>query len=73
MYTPFVVVDQNVKEGKTNLPPAKLVPYLNRARGKSLPQVYLVDVETGDVVLEREIPATLTAGEFLKLTQEVGG
>lgn len=68
-----VIVDQDVKEGKTNKPPEKLVPYLNRAKGKPLPQVYLVDSETGETIIEGEITDTMTPKEFLELIKKAGG
>jgi hypothetical protein len=66
-----VLADQNVIDGKTKLPPAKLVPYLNRAKGKSLPQLYLIDAASGDVAFEG--PAPDSPAEFLKLLDKVGG
>ena len=70
-HLPPVLADQDVKDGKTKQPPAKLVPYLNRAKGKSLPQLYLIDAATGDVAYEG--PAPESPAELLKLLDKVGG
>lgn len=70
-HLPPVLSEQNVTEGKTKQPPPKLVPYLNRAKGKALPQLYLIDAVTGDVAYEG--PAPESPAELLKLLDKVGG
>lgn len=63
------LVDQNV-QGSNGLPPADLVPYLNRARQKGLPYLAVVD-ERGIVYLEGGVPATPAA--LLEMFQRLGG
>ena len=70
-HTPPVLADQNVIDGKTKQPPTKLTPYLNRAKGKALPQLYLIDAATGDVAYEG--PAPESPAELLKILDRVGG
>lgn len=50
------VADQDVKD-ETGVPPKDLVPYLNRAKGKALPQVFLV-TDGGTVLMEGDLPKT---------------
>lgn len=68
-----VIVDKDVKDSRTGETPEKLVDYIERAKGKKLPQVYLVDSVSGDVVLEGELRSTMTPKEFLELVQKAGG
>lgn len=63
------VVDKDVIDGRTNKPPADLVPYLDRARGKRLPQLYLVG-ENGRILLEGDLPPT--PRELLETLRKVG-
>lgn len=63
------VVDKDVIDGKTNKPPADLVPYLDRARGKALPQLYLIG-ENGEKLLEGDLPPTPAA--LLDTLRKVG-
>jgi hypothetical protein len=60
-HLPPIEVDQDVKDPDTKLPPAKLKPYLDRAKGKSLPQMYLIDAATGVVLYEGPRPETPAA------------
>src|SRR5512143_1456158 len=54
----------------TGRPPADLVPYLNRARGKTLPWAILVG-EDGKARYEGTLPAT--PAELLSALRKVGG
>jgi hypothetical protein len=64
------IVDRDIVDGRTNKPPADLVPYLDRAKGKSLPQLYVVG-EKGERILEGDLPPT-PAG-LLDALRKVGG
>lgn len=70
-HLPPVLADQNVKDPETGTAPAKLKPYLDRAKGKTLPQLYLVASDTGDVLYEGPLPATPAA--MLDLLTKIGG
>lgn len=59
-------VDQNVKDVTGN-PPKDMAPWLNRAKGKNLPMVYLV-TEKGEILFEGELP--LTSDGFLTLLKK---
>lgn len=63
------IADQNVVDAQGK-PPADLLPYLNRARGRSLPQMYLVDQE-GAVRIEGSVPAT--PADLLALLKTAAG
>jgi len=62
-----VIADPDVKDAATNAPPAKLKPYLDRAKGLK-DQMYLVDISNGKVLYEGNAPADADA--LLKI---VGG
>lgn len=68
-----VIADKDIKDGLTNQTPEKLKPYVQRAIGKKLPQVYLVDVNTGDVVVEGELQPNTTPAQFIELLKKAGG
>lgn len=70
-HEPPTVADQNIRDGKTKQTPDALKPYVERSKGKSLPQLYLVDSLTRDVVYEGPMPETVA--DFLKLLDRVGG
>jgi hypothetical protein len=65
------VADQNIRDGATNATPESLKPYVERAKVKALPQLYLIDLDTGDVVFEGPVPDGVA--DFLKLLDRVGG
>lgn len=69
-----IVVDQHVRDGQTNLSPDKLKSYLDRAKGKKLPVIFLLDAATGQqLILESKVPGDIAPAEFLKLLQSLGG
>lgn len=70
-HLPPTLADQNVKDPETGTTPAKLKPYIDRARGKTLPQLYLVDSATGDVLYEGPLPTTPAL--MLDLLTKIGG
>lgn len=81
-WPPPVVVDQNGKGGKTDVPPANIKAYIDRAKAigsdgkpKPLPQVYLVvdegQPDEGTVLYEGVRPAT--PAEMLELLKKIGG
>lgn len=63
------VTDQNAvdENGKT---PADLAPYIDRSKGKSLPQMYLVD-QDGRVLIEEALPPS--PADILVALKKVGG
>ena len=63
------IVDKDVKDKDGN-PPKDLAPYLDRAKTKKLPQVYLVD-QAGKVRHEGDLPTT--PAELLALLKQIGG
>lgn len=63
------IADKDVVDA-TGQPPKDLVPYLNRAKGKALPQVYLVAPD-GTVLMEGDLPKT--PAELLAALRKVGG
>lgn len=63
------IADQNVVD-PTGKPPRDLVPYLERAKGKPLPQVYLVG-DDGTILYEGDLPKT--PAELLATLRKVGG
>ena len=70
-WPPAVILDQNVKDPATGLPPASAKAYLARAAGKSLPQLYLVNQSTGDVLYEG--PAYQSPAELAKIIDSIMG
>ena len=70
-HLPFVVVDKDTKDGATNATPPAVAPYIARARGKGLPQLYLVDSATGAVLYEG--PAFDDPAAFLAILDKIGG
>lgn len=70
-HLPPTLADQNVKDPETGTTPAKLKPYVDRARGKTLPQLYLVASDTGDVLYEGPLPTTPAA--MIDLLTKIGG
>lgn len=66
-----VIADKDVKDPETNTTPAKLKPYIDRAAGKTLPQLYLIDAATGNVLYEGPLPATPAA--MIELLNKIGG
>lgn len=69
-HLPPVVTDKDVKDPATNATPAKLKPYIDRAGGKSLPQLYLVDSVSGAVLYEGPTPETPEA--LIALLTKIG-
>ncbi len=63
------IADKDTRDanGKT---PADLKPYFERAAGKSLPRMYLVD-DQGVLRIEGAVPST--PAELLDLLRKVGG
>lgn len=68
------IADKDVMDGATNRPPADLVPYLERAKGKKLPQLFIVvkdGQDAGTLVYQGDLPAS--PAQLIKLLEEVGG
>lgn len=65
----FRVVDKDVV-GPDGTPPSPLVGYLNGAKGKTLPYVFLVN-QSGDVLYRGAVPET--PAEMLALIRKAGG
>jgi hypothetical protein len=63
------VADKDAK-GPDGKPPADLAPYLTRASGKQLPQMYIVS-DARDVLYEGAVPAT--PADLLALLRKLGG
>lgn len=63
------VVDKDVRDRDGN-PPADVRPYLERSRGKKLPQLYIVD-QDGGVRHEGALP--LDPADLLSLLKKIGG
>lgn len=63
------VIDKDVTDA-SGKPPRDLAPYLERARGKGFPQLYLVN-QDGRVLYEGALPPT--PEELLKLLDKIGG
>ena len=63
------IADKDVVDA-TGQPPKDLLPYLTRAKGKTLPQVYLIAPD-GTVLMEGDLPKT--PGELLAVLKKVGG
>jgi len=63
------VVDKDVRDKDGN-PPADVRPYLERSKGKKLPQVYIVDQDGG---VRHEGACPLDPAEFLTLLKKIGG
>jgi hypothetical protein len=63
------VVDKDVRDGDGNVP-RDVRPYVERARGKSLPQLYLV-AKDGAVLYEGACPKT--AADLVALLKKIGG
>ena len=70
-HLPPVLVDKDVRDPETLAAPAKLKPFIDRAANKALPQLYLVNADTGDVLFEGPIPETPAA--LLALLPKIGG
>lgn len=69
-HSPWIVCDKDVKDPATGKTPTKLVPYLSRSKDKVLPQLYIVDAESGRVLYEG--PAYSEESDFLKLLDKIG-
>ena len=65
----FRVVDKDVV-GPDGKPPADIARFLDRSKGKPLPQLFLVD-EKGAARFAGDLPKT--AADLLALIQKVGG
>jgi hypothetical protein len=63
------IVDKDVV-GVDGKPPADLVPYLDRSKGKTLPQVFLVDAD-GKVRFAGDMPTK--ASDLVELLKKYGG
>ncbi len=63
------VVDKDVRDRDGN-PPADVRPYLERSKGKKLPQVYIVD-QDGNVRHEGALP--LDPSDLLAMLKKIGG
>jgi len=70
-HLPPTLADKDVKDPETGTTPVKLKPYIDRAKGKTLPQLYLVDSTTGDVLYEGPLPTTPAA--MIDLLTKIGG
>lgn len=60
----FRIYDPVADSGQWRVPPTDLAPYVERAKGKTLPQVYLVD-EKGIIRYENGLPKTVADFEAL--------
>jgi hypothetical protein len=65
----YRVADKDVKD-KDGRQPADLAPWLKRAAGKSLPQLFLIS-QDGDILFEGPLPKT--PAELVALMVKVGG
>lgn len=70
-HLPPVIADKDTLDPATGATPAKLKPFIDRAKGKTLPQLYLLDSVTGDVLYEGPLPTTEAA--MLELLTKIGG
>lgn len=70
-HLPPVIADKDTKDPATGTTPAKLKQFIDRAVGKTLPQLYLMDSTTGDVLYEGPLPTTEAA--MLDLLTKIGG
>jgi len=64
------LIPQNITEGGTDTPPAALVPFLDRAKGKPLPWIVLFN-ETGKLIWEGALPKT--PSEMTAVIKKFGG
>jgi hypothetical protein len=64
------LIPQNITEGDTNSPPASLVPFLDRAKGKNLPWVVLFDMRS-KLLWEGSLPKT--PSEMTAIIKKFGG
>lgn len=65
----WLVVDQDIT-GADKVP-ERLKPYLDRAKGKTLPFAIIVDKKTGKEIMKETVP--LNDDEAIKLLQKAGG
>ena len=70
-YPPPLVLDKDLKDPATGQVPLGVRAYFDRAKGKSLPQLYLVNQATGDVLYEG--PAYESPAELIKVLDRIGG
>lgn len=63
------VADQNVKDATGN-PPADIAPWLALAKGKKLPQWYVIK-PTGEILISGDMPGT--PADMLKKLKEIAG
>ncbi len=63
------IADQDVKDS-TGKPPKDLEPYLSRAKGKKLPQLYVIS-DAGKVLFEGDLPET--PAKLLQQLRFIGG
>lgn len=66
------VADQNVQDAAGNVP-ADIAEYVADAKGKALPQLYLVSIENGKRVRRYAGAAPLTTKELRALMEKYGG
>lgn len=70
-HLPWTVIDKDTKDPVTKQTPTAVKAYVDRARDKTLPQLYLVDSETGKVLYEG--PAYDDEAAFLNILDKIGG
>lgn len=67
----YLLIDKDVITKADGGPPEKLKPYLERARGKTLPWVIIVDQTTGVELGSEQLPGN--AADIIKLIEKAGG
>lgn len=70
-HQPPLILASDVVDPTTGKTPEKAAPYIKRAAGKSLPQLYLIDATTGDVLFEGPRPESTTA--LISILDKIGG
>lgn len=68
------IADKDVLDGTTNKPPADLVPYLERSKGKKMPQLFVTakdGPDAGTLLYQGDLPATPAA--LIQLLEKIGG
>jgi hypothetical protein len=66
----FLDKDLKDKDGKT---PETFLPWIELAKGKELPRVYISNRETKKLLLETSLPKPRTPAAFIALLEKYGG
>lgn len=70
-HQPPVILASDVIDPTTGKTPEKAAPYIKRAAGKSLPQLYLLNDATGEVLFEGPKPES--DKQLLSILDKIGG